>query len=438
MSRLVSGVLSVGIGKGTHGRESEEVQMTKVSVSRRRFIQSAGAAAVWVPTAVKGYTGAEMSSMSSAAAMEVGVSKWELDTPALCVDLDALEGNLATMQQTVSRNGIASRPHVKTHKCPAIARMQLETGSVGICVAKLGEAEAMFQHGIDQILLTTISATPFKITRAINLRKWCPGFVQAADTLRNARLLSEAADAAGIVADVVVDVDPGGHRTGITPGDPALELAQLVDRLPGLTLKGMLCYDGGSQHVQGFAARRAQTLERLAPAAETRLQMQRSGLNTEVFSGGGTGTYNIDHETSGLTDVQVGSYVFMDAQYLAIGGESNSEVYSDFEPSLTILTTVLNAQYEGRATTDAGAKACTINRPWPIVKGETGMSYTSGSDEFGSLRYEDASRTYAVGDKLELIVSHCDPVVNLYDRMYATRKDRVEAVWPIAARGMSA
>jgi D-serine deaminase-like pyridoxal phosphate-dependent protein len=183
----------------------------------------------------------------------------------------------------------------------------------------------------------------------------------------------------------------------------------------------MLCYDGGSQHVRGFQQRRAQTLERLIPAAETFALMRRSGLNTEIFSGGGTGTYNIDHETTGLTDVQVGSYVFMDAQYLAIGGETSSEVYSDFQPSLTILTTVLNSQYDGQVTTDAGAKACTINQPWPIVKDETGMTYRSGSDEFGTLRYDNASRTYRVGDKLEIIVSHCDPVVNLYDQMHSSR-----------------
>ena len=378
-----------------------------------------------------------MREQSPAAVREIGISKWEVDTPALCVDLDGLERNLKTMQETLTRNGIASRPHAKTHKCPAIARLQLEAGAVGICTAKVSEAESMFEHGIDQILLTTISATPFKITRAMNVRKWCKGFIQATDTAENARLLSEAATAAGIVADVVVDIDPGGHRTGIPAGRPAVELAQLVDQLPGLELRGMLCYDGGSQHVQGFGARRAQTLQRLSAAADTCAAMRRSGLNTEIFSGGGTGTYNIDHETSGLTDVQVGSYVFMDAQYLAIGGESDDAVYSDFEPSLTILTTVLNAQYEGRATTDAGAKACTINRPWPIVKGETGMSYTSGSDEFGSIRYDNPSRTYAVGDRLELIVSHCDPVVNLYDRMYAVRNDRVETVWQIAARGLS-
>ncbi len=413
-----------------------------IPFSRRHFLQAAGAgAAVWVPSAVHGYTGAEMTRRAEQTGGELtslGLSIQDLDTPALVVDLDALEANIDTMQRTVTRNGIASRPHAKTHKCPAIARMQIDSGSVGICVAKVSEAQVLFDHGVEKLLMTTSNVTPLKIRRAMSLRKWCDGFIQTTDTAANARDLSAAAAAAGVVADVVVDLDPGGHRTGITPGAPALELAQLVDRLPGLRLRGMLCYDGGSQHVKGFAARQAQTLERLAAAAETRERMQRSGLNTEIFSGGGTGTYNIDHQTPGFTDVQVGSYVFMDAQYIDIGGADDPDVYSDFQPALTILTTVLNAQYEGRATTDAGAKACTINRPWSRVKGEIGMSYTSGSDEFGTLRYgDDASRTYAVGDKLELIVSHCDPVVNLYDQMYAVRNGVVEAVWAVAARGRS-
>ncbi len=409
--------------------------------SRRHFLQAAGAgAAVWVPSPVKGYSATELTrraETSGATINELGVSVWDLDTPALVVDLDVLEANIATMQRTVARNGIASRPHAKTHKTPEIARMQLETGSVGICVAKISEAHALFKHGIEPLLMTTSNVTPTKINRAMHLRKWCDQFIQATDTPENARLLAEAADSLGLVADVVVDVDPGGHRTGITPGRPALELAQLVDRLPSLRLRGMLCYDGGSQHVTGFEKRESQTLERLVPAAETFEQFQRAGLSTEIFSGGGTGTYNIDHQTPGLTDVQVGSYVFMDAQYMGIGGMNDADVYSDFNPALTILTTVLNAQYEGRATTDAGAKACTINRPWAIVKGETGMSYTSGSDEFGSIRYEDPSRTYQVGEKLELIVSHCDPVVNLYDQMYAVRNGVVESVWEVSARGQS-
>jgi D-serine deaminase-like pyridoxal phosphate-dependent protein len=371
--------------------------------------------------------------------MSVNVSKWELDTPALCVDLDRLEGNLDKMATTLSNNGITSRPHAKTHKCPTIAHMQMARGSVGICTAKVSEAEAMFRNGIDQILNTSGNVTPTKINRAMNLAQQCPGFIQATDSQSNARLLSEAAVAKGIIADVVVDVDPGIKRTGTPFGQPAVQLAQIVDRLPGLRFRGMLCYDAAAQHVVGFQTRKMQTLERMVQATDTFNLMKASGLNAEIFSGGGTGTYNIDHETVGLTDVQVGSYVFMDAQYLSIGGEQDLEVYSDFAASLTVMTTVLNDQYEGRATSDAGAKACTINQPWPIIKGESDMTYRSGSDEFGTILYGDnPSRNYKVGDKLEVIVSHCDPVVNLYDQMYAIRGDKVEAVWPISARGMSA
>lgn len=413
--------------------------MPDTAMTRRRFLQtSTSAAALWIPASVNSYTHQEVQDLFVNGSMQANVSKWELDTPSLCVDLDALEANIATMQNTLTRNGIASRPHGKTHKSPIIAQKQLDAGAIGICAAKVSEAEAMFQHGIDPVLMTTTNVTATKIRRAMNLRLANPQFIQATDSEQNARLLSAAAVSMGITADVVVDVDPGGHRTGITPGQPALALGQLIDQLPGLNLRGLLCYDGGSQHVKGFAARREQTLENLLGATDTFDLFNGSGLNTEIFSGGGTGSYNIDHETRGLTDVQVGSYVFMDAQYMDIGGADNDELYADFEPSLTILTTVLNDQYPGRCTTDAGAKACTINRPWPRVKGETGMSYTSGSDEFGTLRYEDdASRTYKVGDKIELIVSHCDPVVNLYNHLYAVRGERVEAIWPIAARGMS-
>ena len=230
--------------------------MHDTSMSRRRFLQSTGAAAVWLPTSVRGYSANEVQALYIDGEMQKDISKWELDTPALCVDLDSLEGNIAQMQNTTSLNGIASRPHAKTHKTPVIAQMQMNTGSVGICVAKVSEAEAMFQNGIDKILLTTTNVTATKIRRAMRLREVCDDFIQATDSPINARLLSEAAISMNIIADVVVDVDPGGNRTGITPGQPALQLAQLVDQLPGLRLRGLLCYDGGSQHVQGFAQRR--------------------------------------------------------------------------------------------------------------------------------------------------------------------------------------
>lgn len=407
-----------------------------IRVTRRHFMgaaSAAGAGAFWAT----GSEGAVAGTLDvNDDARVIGTSKWDLDTPALCVDLDRLERNIAAMQAQVRVAGIGVRPHAKTHKCPAIAQLQLAAGAVGICVAKLSEAEVLASHGIAPLLLTTSNVTPSKIRRAMRVRKWNADFIQPVDTEANARDLSAAAAEAGVTADVVVDVDPGGHRSGIQPGAPALALAQLVDRLPNLIFRGMLCYDGGTQHVAGFSARRAQALERLAPAAETFAAMKAAGLPAEIFSGGGTGTYNIDHETAGFTDVQAGSYVFMDAQYLAIGGKSG-DVNTDFEVSLTVVTTVLNATYEGRATTDAGAKALTINRPTAMVVGETGMSYSSGSDEFGTIQYDNPSRTYKVGDRLEVVVPHCDPVVNLYDRIYGTRGDRVETVWSIAARGKS-
>ena len=405
--------------------------------SRRNFLltSSAGAAALCVPGNASGYTSGEMRAFAANNKL-TGISKWELDTPALCVDLDKLEQNIATMRTKLAGTNVVSRPHAKTHKCPAIAKLQIAGGAIGICTAKISEAEVFSASGVGPILMTTSNVTANKIRRAMQLRKTNPRFIQAVDYPQNARDLNEAAQAAGLVADVVIDVAIG-TRSGVPAGDQAVSLAQLVDGLRNLKLRGLISYDGGAQHIKGFKNRLDQTLNRFAPSLETYERMKKSGLNTGIFSGGGTGTYNILPRAHGVTDVQVGSYIFMDCQYLEIGGESNDEIYTDFAPSLTVLTTVLNAYFPHSLTTDAGAKALTLNRPGPWVIGEKDFAYNAGSDELGVIRYETAQRSYQVGDKLELIVPHCDPVVNEYDQMYATRGDKVEAVWPIAARGRS-
>ena len=396
-------------------------------LSRRNFLQTAGAGGItmWIP---KQAHAAEES--------VIGMSKWDLDTPALCVDLDKLERNIATMRKKLAETGIASRPHAKTHKCPAIARLQLAGGSIGVCTAKVSEAEALFAGGIEPILMTTANVTPNKIRRAMKIRKANRQFIQAVDYPQNARDLSDAAKEAGVVADVVVDVAVG-TRSGVPPDERALALAQLVDKLPNLKLRGMISYDGGAQHIKGFRKRLDESLKRYEPSMQTFEAMKRSGLNTEIFSGGGTGTYNIMTKVPGFTDLQVGSYIFMDCQYLEIGGEDNEQQYTDFEPSLTVMSTVLNAYFPKRLTTDAGAKALTLNKPGPIVIGENGFTYNAGSDEFGAIQYETANKEYKVGDRLELIVPHCDPAVNEYDQICGTRQDRVEVVWPISARGHS-
>jgi D-serine deaminase-like pyridoxal phosphate-dependent protein len=410
----------------------------KLPVSRRDFLAAAGttAATVWIPKNVHGYSKAEMLALAVDTKAGLGVSKWELDTPALCVDLDKLERNLATLKASLAGTGVASRPHAKTHKSADISKLQLAAGAVGICTAKVSEAEALFAEGVQKIVMTTCNVSRSKIQRAMNIRKKNREFIQAVDNPQNARDLSDAAKAAGLTADVVIDVAMG-TRSGVPPDDRAVALAQLVDKLPNLRLRGMLAYDGGAQHIKGFKNRYEQTLKRFEPAVKTFERMKASGLNTEIFSGGGTGTYNIMTKVPGFTDVQVGSFIFMDVQYIEIGDEKNETVFDDFAPSLTVMTTVLNTYFPGRLTTDAGSKALTLNKPDPMVIGEPGFRYNAGSDEFGTIQYETANKSYNVGDKLELIVPHCDPAVNEYDIYYGVRKDRVEVVWPVTARGKS-
>ena len=194
---------------------------------------AAASAYFWIPKPVKGYTAAEMRAMTIDTRVKPGVSKWDLDTPALCVDLDKMEKNIATMQAALKKNGLPSRPHSKTHKCAAIAKYQLATGSIGICCAKLSEAEAMVANGVDRILMTTSNPSKNKIRRAMALRKSHPDFIQAVDEEQNARDLSAAAREAGVVADVVIDVAVG-MRSGIPAGEGAVALGQVIDKLPGL------------------------------------------------------------------------------------------------------------------------------------------------------------------------------------------------------------
>jgi D-serine deaminase-like pyridoxal phosphate-dependent protein len=413
--------------------------MSLISTSRRRFLSSAAAlsAYVWIPKPVRGHGSAEVRAMADAQGhVRPGISKWDLDTPALVVDLDKFEKNVRTMQAALKQYGLPSRPHAKTHKSAAIAKYQLANGSIGVCCAKLGEAEALAAKGVDRIMMTTANPSVSKIRRAMALKKAHPAFIQAVDEEQNARDLSAAAREAGVVADVVIDVAVG-TRSGIPPGDGAVALGQLISKLPNLKLRGMLSYDGGVQHQNGFAARKERALKAIQPNVETFEAMKKAGLNTEIFSGGGTGTYNIMHLVPGFSDIQVGSYVFNDMQYLAIGNE-RGPVFDDFAASLTVLTTIMNNRFPNRLTTDAGAKALTLNTPRAGVIGEPGMDYAATSDEFGSISFTTPpSKSYKIGDKLEVIVPHCDPVVNEYDQMYGIRGDKVEVVWTVDARGKS-
>jgi D-serine deaminase-like pyridoxal phosphate-dependent protein len=347
-----------------------------------------------------------------------------------------MEKNIKHAQTRLQGTGTGVRPHVKTHKCPAIAKMQVDAGAVGVCSAKLSESEAMLVNGIQNVLMTGVNISVPKINHAMALRKKYKGFIQAVDNMQNARDLQDAAKAAGIIADIVVDLDVI-NRSGIANGQPALELAQFVDKAPNLKFHGVLAYDGVVQHVEGFKARKAQAFKTFEPVVGSYELMKKSGLNMEIFSGGGTGTYDMMYEIPGFTDVQIGSYLFMDHQYMIIGGANNEKIMDDFDPSLTVMATIINDSKAGKYVTDSGSKALTLNVPHGIIIGEPDFDYNAGSDEYGSVKIVNPNKTYKVGDKFEVIVPHCDPVVNLYDFMYGIRNGKVEKILPILARGKS-
>ncbi len=364
-----------------------------------------------------------------------GVTKHDLPTPALLIDLDLLEANIDKMARHARAAPINLRPHGKTHKCPEIARRQIAAGAIGLCSATISEAERMADAGIPGILLTSESAGPNKIARLVRLTKKHPDTMAVVDSAVSAQQLSEAAKAAKVTLNIMIDIDPVGRRTGIEPGAPALALAKKVDQLPNLQLRGVHCYSGRSSHVQGFEARKEHSESVMAKPIETFAQMQKDGLPAEIMSGTSTGTYNVDSALKGMTEMQVGSYVFMDVDYRRIGCKSG-DVYDDFAPSLTVLGTVISKNHNDRATLDSGLKAFATDRKFgPEIIGIEGVEYRFGGDEHGILELKNPSRDVRIGDKFELIVPHCDPNVNLYDRAYCVRGDNVVEIWEIGARG---
>lgn len=361
-----------------------------------------------------------------------------LATPALVIDVDLLEANIARMAAHARGQGIALRPHAKTHKCSEIARRQIEAGALGICTAKLGEAEAMAEAGIDSILITSPVVTERGIARLSALNGRVGDLMAVCDNLEIAERLAEAARADGKLLNVLVDIDPGMGRTGLPPGDDAGRLAHAIANSPSLVLKGLQCYAGNLQHLESGNERREKSLAALAELAKFCTRLQGEGIALEIVTGGGTGTFDIDPDANILTELQVGSYVFMDRQYNEVWEKSGA--LPPFATSLFVQSTVISANRDGLATTDAGFKAfATDAGPPAVVTGAPpGASYFFFGDEQGGIIYSSAERKLVPGDVISCTVPHCDPTVNLYDSYHLLRGDRLEAIWSIEGRGRSA
>ncbi|MEJ6516022.1 MAG: DSD1 family PLP-dependent enzyme [Pseudomonadales bacterium] len=361
----------------------------------------------------------------------------QLPTPALTIDLDIFDANIAKMQSHLNAAGLGLRCHTKMHKSPIIARKQIAAGAIGVCCATISEAEVMLAGGITKILITSPVVTDDKILRLLAMCQKSSEVEIVVDYIQGADRISELAGEMKLNIGVLVDLDPGMGRTGIEPGQKALELVRHIgEACPNLTFNGLQMYIGNCMHVQGFEKRRDKYLHLISKGIETKELLESNGIQVPVFSGGGTGTYDIDAELGALTDLQAGSYAFMDVEYRDIGGQG-TETFVDFEPSLFSLVTAISKPQERLITVDAGIKCLATDTGYPEFRDVEGATYHFGGDEHGIIQLNNSSRQINLGDRLSVITPHCDPTVNLYDYYYPYRQGMVTEIWPISARGRS-
>lgn len=350
----------------------------------------------------------------------------QIETPALLLDMDALEGNIRAMGEFFNGKTAKLRPHFKTDKCPRISHMQIEAGAKGITCSKLGEAEILAASGIRDILIANQIVAPEKLLRVAGLIRSGVHITICADNAENIRDISAAAKARGINIPVYIEVDVGMGRCGVQTAGEALGLARLIrDEAEGVEFAGIQAYEGHLSHMPSEADRRDGVRAMIGKIAEAKDLLEKDGFKVGEISGGGTGTYNITGDNTIWTEIQAGSYLFMDLEYGKLGLK--------FSQALTVLTTVIHKR-DGYAVTDAGVKTCGIDQGLPEVKGYPDITVVL-NEEHGKLK--DTRNALSLGQKIEYLPGHCCSTVNLNDEYFCVRDGYLEAVWPIAGRGKS-
>jgi D-serine deaminase-like pyridoxal phosphate-dependent protein len=357
----------------------------------------------------------------------------EIDTPALVIDLDAFESNLDTMAALLAPTGVKLRAHAKTHKSPVIAKLQMARGAVGNCVQKVTEAEVLAWGGIPDILVSNEVVGAAKLARLCALSRIAKMAVCADDTSQVAAIETAARDA-GIRMTVLVEIDVGAGRCGVQPGPDAVALATRIAASKHLIFGGLQAYHGSAQHKRTPAERRILVGDAVDASRRTVEQLRQQGLDCAIVGGAGTGTFEIESKSGIYTEMQAGSYVFMDADYARNLDEAGTPV-GTFRHALFVLSTVMSQAQTGVAVLDAGHKAVAVDSGLPTVWQRPDIRYTSASDEHGKLQFGSETATPKVGEKLRLIPGHCDPTVDKFDWYVGVRNGRVECLWPVAARG---
>ncbi len=366
----------------------------------------------------------------------IGTSRTSLPTPCLVLDIDTFQKNLMVMREMASSAGKLLRPHAKTHKCSRVAALQIANGGcAGVCAAKLSEAAVLLASGIHHVLITSPVVTKPKIEHMTALAARHPGLICVIDAKANANEIDHAARRNGIRMDVLVDIDPEMGRTGIPFAD-AVSFASFVSSLRGLRLRGVQCYAGHLQHIRDSKERSAISLERMGKAAGIFREIKRSVPDIDIFTGTGTGTSEADLSIPELTDIQVGSYCVMDAEYLNLGGCSGGR-FDTFTPAMTLLATVISTNRPDFVTVDAGLKQLyyTPSAP-PEIIGRDGWRYEWFGDEHGKIYFAPDTVKPVIGDVIELMLPHCDPTINLHDALWVTQHGKVIDQWDIDMRGM--
>lgn len=357
-------------------------------------------------------------------------SRAALNTPVLLIEVDVLDRNIAKMAGIAQAAGIALRPHAKTHKSAEIARRQIAAGAVGVCCAKLGEAEALSDCGIDNILITSPVIGPPAVDRLIGLARRTKGLMATVDHPDAVRALEAAREP----LTLLVDIDPGLHRTGVANADDAVALARQIETAQFLTYGGVQFYCGSQQHIEAYSDRRDSIAERTEYLSTVVRRLADEGLQPLLVTGGGTGSHTIDIEFGVLNELQVGSYIFMDRQYLAC---DLGDGPAPFETSLMVDARVISANHPFISTVDAGFKAfATEAGPPPVLGGAPpGSYYRFMGDEHGAVIPPKGCPAPGLGQVVTFGAPHCDPTVNLYDVFHAVRAGTLVDVWPIEARG---
>ena len=364
-----------------------------------------------------------------------GMDAADIQTPALVLDLDALERNIKKMGDYAKAHGMRHRVHGKMHKSVDVAKLQESLGgAVGVCCQKVSEAEVFARGGIKDILVSNQVRDPAKIDRLARLPKFGSRTIVCVDDVANVADLSAAAVSHGTELEVLVEIDCGAGRCGVTTTGAVVEIAKAVGAADNLTFTGIQAYQGAMQHMDSYEDRKAKLDVAIAQVQDAVNGLKADGIACELVSGGGTGSYYFESNSGVYNELQCGSYAFMDADYGRILDKDGNRIdQGEWENAFFILTSVMSHAKADKAIVDAGLKAQSVDSGLPVIFGRDDVEYIKCSDEHGVVM--DPAGVLKVNDKLKLVPGHCDPTANVHDWYVGVRDGKVETVWPVSARG---